>query len=151
VKDRIGDQRGGSEWEPIKILLEGDWNSNKMNSLGRTPKITRSTLLPSVCQNHVATRVLLVLGTNTTCNLDSYTNTVAETTREPADRRGVVRPGMRGGLTASTWWPRNPPKSLFRAPKRTMVSPTEISSQGQASYQEMLAKNQNFTQGPRGG
>jgi hypothetical protein len=24
VKDRIGDQRGGSEWEPIKILLEGD-------------------------------------------------------------------------------------------------------------------------------
>jgi hypothetical protein len=23
VKDR-GDQRGGSEWEPIKILLEGD-------------------------------------------------------------------------------------------------------------------------------
>jgi hypothetical protein len=25
VKDRKGDQRGGgSEWEPIKILLEGD-------------------------------------------------------------------------------------------------------------------------------
>jgi hypothetical protein len=24
LKDRIGDQRGGSEWEPIKILLEGD-------------------------------------------------------------------------------------------------------------------------------
>jgi hypothetical protein len=25
VKDRLGDQRGGgSEWEPIKILLEGD-------------------------------------------------------------------------------------------------------------------------------
>jgi hypothetical protein len=23
VKDRLGDQRGGSEWEPIKILLEG--------------------------------------------------------------------------------------------------------------------------------
>jgi hypothetical protein len=22
--DRLGDQRGGSEWEPIKILLEGD-------------------------------------------------------------------------------------------------------------------------------
>jgi hypothetical protein len=24
MKDRLGDQRGGSEWEPIKILLEGD-------------------------------------------------------------------------------------------------------------------------------
>jgi hypothetical protein len=24
VQDRLGDQRGGSEWEPIKILLEGD-------------------------------------------------------------------------------------------------------------------------------
>jgi hypothetical protein len=24
LKDRLGDQRGGSEWELIKILLEGD-------------------------------------------------------------------------------------------------------------------------------
>jgi hypothetical protein len=24
LKDRLGDQRGGSEWEPIRILLEGD-------------------------------------------------------------------------------------------------------------------------------
>jgi hypothetical protein len=31
LKDRLGDQRGGSEWEPIKILLKGDWNSDKMN------------------------------------------------------------------------------------------------------------------------
>jgi hypothetical protein len=33
VKDQLGDQSGGggSEWEPIKILLEGDQNSNKMN------------------------------------------------------------------------------------------------------------------------
>jgi hypothetical protein len=69
-------------------------NSNKMNSLGRTPKITRSALLPSVCQNHVATGVLLVLGTITTNNLYSYTNMASETTQEPTDRRGVVRPGM---------------------------------------------------------
>jgi hypothetical protein len=34
VKDRYGEQeRGrGSEWEPIKILLEGDGNSNKTNT-----------------------------------------------------------------------------------------------------------------------
>jgi hypothetical protein len=24
LKDRLGDQREGSEWEPIKLLLEGD-------------------------------------------------------------------------------------------------------------------------------
>jgi hypothetical protein len=41
-------------------------------------------------QNHVATVVLLVLGTNTTSSLDSYTNMAAETTRELADRRGAV-------------------------------------------------------------
>jgi hypothetical protein len=27
---------GGSEWEPIKILLEGDGNSNKMNTTSNT-------------------------------------------------------------------------------------------------------------------
>jgi hypothetical protein len=87
VKDRLGDQRGGSEWEPIKILLEGDWNSDKMNSLDRTPKITRSALLPFVCQNHIATGVLLVLGTNTS-NLNTHTPTTAETTQKPAVKRG---------------------------------------------------------------
>jgi hypothetical protein len=79
---------GGSEWEPIKILLEGDRNSDKMNSLGRTPKITRSALLPSVCQNHVDTGVLLVLRTSTTSNLNTHAPTTAETTRKPAVQRG---------------------------------------------------------------
>jgi hypothetical protein len=65
-----------------------------MNSLGRTPKNTHSALLPSVCQNHVATGVLLVIGTNTTSSIDSYTNTAAETTQELADRTWAVRPGM---------------------------------------------------------
>jgi hypothetical protein len=58
------------------------------------PKITRSGLLHSVCQNNVGTGVLLVLGTNTTSNLNSYTHTTEETTREPAVWRGAVRPGM---------------------------------------------------------
>jgi hypothetical protein len=43
---------------------------------------------PSVCQNNVATKVLLVLGTNSTSSLNSYTHTRAETTREPAVWRG---------------------------------------------------------------
>jgi hypothetical protein len=32
----MANQRGGSEWEPIKILLEGDENSNKMNTASNT-------------------------------------------------------------------------------------------------------------------
>jgi hypothetical protein len=61
----------------------------RQDELARSdPKITRSTLLPSVCQNHVATGVLLVLGTNSTSNLSTHTPTTAETTRKPANQRG---------------------------------------------------------------
>jgi hypothetical protein len=52
---------GGSEWEPIKILLEGDENSNKMN----TASNTRLRLTTQVGQAHVATGVPLYIGTNT--------------------------------------------------------------------------------------
>jgi hypothetical protein len=54
-------QRWGSEWEPIKILLEGDGNSNKMN----TTSNTCLRLTTQVGQAHVATGVPLDLGTNT--------------------------------------------------------------------------------------
>jgi hypothetical protein len=36
LKDRYGEPERGSEWEPIKILLEGDGNSNKMNTTSNT-------------------------------------------------------------------------------------------------------------------
>jgi hypothetical protein len=37
LKDRYDEpERGGSEWEPIKILLEGDGDSNKMNMASNT-------------------------------------------------------------------------------------------------------------------
>jgi hypothetical protein len=51
----------GSEWEPIKILLEGDENSNKTNAAFNT----RLRLTTQVGQAHVATGVSLDLGTNT--------------------------------------------------------------------------------------
>jgi hypothetical protein len=54
-------REGGSEWEPIKILLEGDGNSNKMN----TASNTSLRLTTQVGQAHVATGVPLDLGTNT--------------------------------------------------------------------------------------
>jgi hypothetical protein len=96
LKDRLGDQRGGSEWEPIKILLGRNRNSNKMNSVGH-PK---SHALHSTfrLQNHVATEVLLVLGTNTTSSLNSYMHTAAETTQESAVWRGGGQTGYGGRL-----------------------------------------------------
>jgi hypothetical protein len=54
-------REGGSEWEPIKILLEGDGNSNKMN----TASNTHLRLTTQVGQAHVATGVPLGLGNNT--------------------------------------------------------------------------------------
>jgi hypothetical protein len=61
VKDRYGEPERGSDWEPIKILLEGDGNSYKMN----TASNTRLRLTAQVGQAHVATGVPLDLGTNT--------------------------------------------------------------------------------------
>jgi hypothetical protein len=54
-------REGGSEWEPIKILLEVDGNSNKMN----TASNTRLRLTTKVGQAHIATGVPLDQGTNT--------------------------------------------------------------------------------------
>jgi hypothetical protein len=54
-------REGGSEWELIKILLEGDGNCNKMNMASNT----RLLLTTQVGQAHVATGVPLDLGTNT--------------------------------------------------------------------------------------
>jgi hypothetical protein len=54
-------REGGNEWEPIKILLEGDGNSNNMN----TTSNTRLQLTTQVGQAHVATGVPLNLVTNT--------------------------------------------------------------------------------------
>jgi hypothetical protein len=48
LKDRYGEPERGSEWELIKILLEGDEDSNKMNTasntrLGALPKLAKPT------------------------------------------------------------------------------------------------------------
>jgi hypothetical protein len=88
VKNRTGDQRGGSEWETIKILLEIDGHSNKMNSVGYPKSHAPHTTF--VCQNHVATGVLLVLGTNTTCNHNFYTHMTVENNSETVWPAGAI-------------------------------------------------------------
>jgi hypothetical protein len=62
---------GGSEWEPIKILLEGDGDSNKTN----TTSNTRLRLTTQVGQAHTATGVLMGLGTNKQPFEPKHTNT----------------------------------------------------------------------------
>jgi hypothetical protein len=64
-------REGGSEWEPIKIFLEGDGDSNKMNAASNT----RLRLTTQVGQAHVATEVLLDLGTNRQPSEPKHTNT----------------------------------------------------------------------------
>ena len=54
MKDQDGDQRAGSEWEPIKILSE--------ENSAYVPK-SLPTILHMCCQDHVAITVLLTLGT----------------------------------------------------------------------------------------
>jgi hypothetical protein len=61
LKDRYGEPERGSEWEPIKILLEGDGNSNTMN----TASNTCLRLTTQIGQDHIATGVPLDIGTNT--------------------------------------------------------------------------------------
>jgi hypothetical protein len=72
LKDRYGEpERAGSEWEPIKILLEGDEDSNKTN----TASSTCLRLTTQVGQAHAATGVSLDLGTNTQPSEPKHTNT----------------------------------------------------------------------------
>jgi hypothetical protein len=62
---------GGSEWEPIKILLERDGDSNKTNMASNT----RLRLTTQVGQDNAATGVLLDLGTNKQPSEPKLTNT----------------------------------------------------------------------------
>jgi hypothetical protein len=89
-------REGGSEWEPIKILLEGDGNSNKMN----TTSNTRLWLTTQVGQAHVATGVPLDLGTNTQpSDLRTQRNT-----KPRVYRPTLVRLVSTTGQTGPCWW-----------------------------------------------
>jgi hypothetical protein len=64
-------RKGGSEWEPIKILLEGDRDSNKTNTASNS-RLRHTT---QVGQILAATEVLLDLGTNKQPFEPKHTNT----------------------------------------------------------------------------
>jgi hypothetical protein len=71
LKDGNSKPERGSEWEPIKILLEGDGNSNRTNRASNT----RLRLTTQVGQIYTATEVLLDLGTNKQLFEPKHTNT----------------------------------------------------------------------------
>jgi hypothetical protein len=109
LRTETDDQRGGSEWELIKILLERDGHSNKMNTT--TKHISNSTT--QLGQDHVATGVLLVLGTNALPSEPKLTNTrsgnlhgllpvLHRSDRWPASVRPVNSTGQVGGYRSRT-------------------------------------------------
>jgi hypothetical protein len=110
VKDRYGKpERGGSEWEPIKILLEGDGDSNKTN----TTSNTCLRLTTQVGQAHAATEVLLDLETNKQPSEPKHTNThsgklhgllpmLHRLDRWPAPVKPVDRASQVGGYSSRT-------------------------------------------------
>jgi hypothetical protein len=72
MKDRYDEpERGGSEWQPIKILLEGDGDSDKTN----TTSNTHLRLTTQVGRVYTATEVLLDLRTNKQPPEPKHTNT----------------------------------------------------------------------------
>jgi hypothetical protein len=125
--------------------MRADKNSSRrrpqlqQDELGRTPKITRSALnLPFA---------------KTTCHW-SATGPRDKHYQQPqllhahgsgnnlgaGCLEGAVRPPPPGDLEI-------PPKLLFRAPRHLMVSPAEISSQGQSGYQEIMVKTKTSPRG----
>jgi hypothetical protein len=104
VKDRYGEPERGSEWEPIKILLEGDGNSTKMN----TASNTCLRLATQVSQAHVATGVPLDLGTNTQpSDLRTQRNTKPRVYRPTPVRlvstAGQIGPCWQNWATSTKW------------------------------------------------
>jgi hypothetical protein len=116
MKDRYGEPERGGEWEPIKILLKGDGDSNKTNPASNT----HLRLTTQVGQAHVATEVLLDLGTNKQPSEPKHTNThsgnlhglllvLHRSDRWPAPVRPVDNAGQAGGYSSRTT---NVPESL---------------------------------------
>jgi hypothetical protein len=152
-------REGGSEWEPIKILLEGDGDSNKTN----TASNTRLRLTTQVGQVHVDTGVPLDLGTNKQPSEPKHTNThsgnlhgllpvLHRSDRWPAPVRPVtsVRPvgraGQAGGCSNCTT---NVPDSLgdFSRPwnKNTPKNTTCMKGKPYTKPKKQLQTDQELT------
>jgi hypothetical protein len=102
-------REGGSEWEVIKIILEGDGDSNKTNMASNT----RLRLTTQVGQAHAATEVLLDLGTKKQPSEPKLTNThsgnlhgllpvLHRSGRWPTPVRPVDRSGQDGSYNSRT-------------------------------------------------
>jgi hypothetical protein len=144
-------REGGSEWEPIKILLEGDGDSNKTN----TASNTRLRLTTQVGQAHTAIGMLLDLGTNKQPFQPKHTKThngnlhgllpvLHRSDRWPVPIRPVDNAGQAGGYSSRTTnvpeshsdssrpWNKNTPKTR---PARKENSTQNLTKQLQADQE----------------
>jgi hypothetical protein len=102
---------------------------------------------PSVCQNHIATKVLLVLGTNTTSSLNSYKHIAAKTTWELVVWRG--RSDRYGGRLDRLHLVTEKSSETLLSTKHLTVSLAESLDQGQASHQVILVTTKTSPRGLR--
>jgi hypothetical protein len=119
LKDRLGDQRGGSEWESIKILLLRENSVYTPNSQPRIP--TR------VCQGHVVTTDLPTLGTNPKRSQNGSTKQEAKdfaVLQQPW--RTVRGPGADGPRSSCGWSTAHGGQSV----KHEQNDPTGTSTRG---------------------
>jgi hypothetical protein len=110
-------QRGGSEWEPIKNLLEGDGDSNKMN----TASNTRLRLTAQIGQAHITSGMPLDLGTNTQPSEPKTHQHAQQKLAQLAACAAPVRPmayaGQTGGKCRSGQWLQQPHNMHSREPQ----------------------------------
>jgi hypothetical protein len=98
LKDRLGHQRGGSEWAPIKILLQRENSAYTPNSQPR--------ILTRVFQGNIVTTDLPTLGTNhRQSRSESKTQGAKDIATQHCNRRTIRKhladcPHGLGGLSA---------------------------------------------------
>jgi hypothetical protein len=144
LKDQNWRPERGSEWELIKILLKGELNSNKTNMA--TKHVSDSTT--RVGQDHIATEVLLVLGTNTQPSERKLTNThsrnmhclllvLHESDRWPVPVKPVDSAGQASGYSSCI---ASVPESLSDS-SRGIKPPPKHNLQGRKTLHKALLNN----------
>jgi hypothetical protein len=124
----VANQRGGSEWEPIKIILEGDRNSNKTN----TASNTRLRLTTQVDQVHAATGVLLNLRTNSQPHRP-------ENAAEHQNSSSLTNTGQTGEQHRSDWPPSG---ETWRLPQNGSTPVRPVQHTGQIGLSQKTPKHQ---------
>jgi hypothetical protein len=136
LKDQLGDQRGGSEWERIKILLLRENSAYTPNSQPGIP--TR------VCQGHVVTTDVPTLGTNPKQSQSGSTKQEAKDLAVLKQPRRTVR----GHLADCPRAPRGQSANHGgRSVKHRQNDPTSTSTRGRSVPRPRMVREQLVLRG----